>query len=80
LFGEGEIRKTSALIPPNETDSSAIVRLPDLQQRIALNERRINTFICEIKKISNLLTRRDFETAMTTSDPICESIILAEYV
>ncbi len=33
-----EIRKTSALIRPNETDSPAIARLADLQERIAHNE------------------------------------------
>ncbi len=38
-----EIRKTSALIRPNETDSPAIARLADLQERIAHNERQIST-------------------------------------
>ena len=68
-----EIRKTSAQIRPNETDSPAIARLANLQERIAHNERRINTVLSDIKKISNnLLTQQDVETAMTTFDPIWE--------
>lgn len=76
-----EIRKTSALIRPNETDSPAIARLADLQERIAHNERRINTVLSDIKKISNnLLTQQDVETAMTTFDPIWESMPLRDQI
>ena len=76
-----EIRKTSALIRPNETDSPAIARLADLQERIAHNERRINTVLSDIRKISNnLLTQQDVETAMTTFDPIWESMTLREQI
>ena len=76
-----EIRKTSALIRPNETDSPAIARLADLQERIAHNERRINTVLSDIKKISNnLLTQQDVETAMTTFDPIWESMTLRDQI
>jgi site-specific DNA recombinase len=76
-----EIRKTSALIRPNETDSPAVARLADLQERIAHNERRISTVLSDIKKISNnLLTQQDVETAMTTFDPIWESITLRDQI
>jgi site-specific DNA recombinase len=76
-----EIRKTTALIRPNETDSPAIARLADLQERIAHNERRINTVLSDIKKISNnLLTQQDVETAMTTFDPIWESMTLRDQI
>ncbi len=76
-----EIRKTSALIRPNETDSPAIARLADLQERIANNERRINTVLSEIKKIcNNLLTQQDVETAMTTFDPIWKSMTLHDQI
>ncbi|MDZ4849967.1 MAG: hypothetical protein SGI77_11835, partial [Pirellulaceae bacterium] len=76
-----EIRKTTALIRPNETDSPAIARLADLQERIAHNERRLNIVLSEIKKISNnLLTQQDVETAMTTFDPIWESMTLRDQI
>lgn len=51
------IRKTSALIRPSETDRPAIARLAGLQERLAHNERPLNTVLSDIKKISkNLLT------------------------
>lgn len=76
-----EIRKTTALIRPNETDSPAIARLADLQERIAHNERRINIVLSEIEKINNnLLTQQDVETAMTTFDPIWESMTLRDQI
>jgi site-specific DNA recombinase len=55
--------------------------LADLQERIAHNERRINTVLSDIKKISNnLLTQQDVETAMTTFDPIWESMTLRDQI
>jgi site-specific DNA recombinase len=76
-----EICKSSALIRPNETLSPAIARLADLQERIAHNERRINTVLSDFKKTSNnLLTQQDVETAMTTFDPIWESMTLRDQI
>lgn len=76
-----EIRKTSALIRPNETDSPAIARLADIQERVAHNERRLNTVQGDIQKLSNnLLTQQDAETALTSFDPIWESMTLREQI
>jgi len=76
-----EIRKTTALIRPNKTDSPTTAKLADLQERVAHNERRLNTVLSEIKKISNnLLTQQDVETAMTTFDPIWESMTLRDQI
>ena len=81
LADERELVSGLALIRPNETDSPAIARLADLQERIAHNERRINTVLSDIKKISNhLLTQQDVETAMTTFDPIWESMTLRDQI
>jgi len=78
---DSEIRKTSALIRPNETDTPAIARLADLQERIAHNERRLTSVMIEINKNSNnLLTQQDVETAMTTFDPIWESMTLRDQI
>ncbi len=76
-----ELRKTTALIRPNDTDSPAIARLADLQERIVHNERRLNAVLSEIGKISNhLLTQQDVETAMTTFDPIWDSMTLRDQI
>lgn len=76
-----EIRKTTALIRPKETDSPAIARLADLHERVSHNERRLNAVLSELQKISNnLLTQQDVETAMTTFDPIWESMTLREQI
>jgi len=76
-----EIRKTSTLIRPHETDSPAITKLADLQERVAHNERRLKDVLSEIKKIGNsLISQQDVETALTNFDPIWESMTLRDQI
>jgi site-specific DNA recombinase len=76
-----EIRKTSTLIRPHETDSPAITKLADLQERVAHNERRLKDVLSEIKQIGNsLISQQDVETALTSFDPIWESMTLRDQI
>jgi site-specific DNA recombinase len=76
-----EIRKTSTLIRPHETDSPAITKLADLQERVAHNERRLKDVLSEIKQIGNsLISQQDAETVMTSFDPIWEAMTLRDQI
>jgi site-specific DNA recombinase len=76
-----EIRKTSALIRPHETDTPAITKLADLQERVAPNERRLKDVLGEITKIGNsLISQHDVETALTSFEPIWASMTLRDQI
>ena len=76
-----EIHKTTPLIRPNETDSPAVARLADLQERVRHIESRMTTIRNEIHQITKgLLSQQEAEVAMFSFDAVWESMTLRDQI
>lgn len=76
-----EIFKTTAMIAPNETDSPAVARLADLQERIQHNERRMLAIDKELAEIDTSTGNHlELESAVLSFDPIWEAMTLRDQI
>ena len=76
-----EIHKTTPLIRPSETDSPAVARLADLQERVRHIETRMTTIRNEIHQITKgLLSQQEAEVAMFSFDAVWESMTLRDKI
>ncbi|MFY7875821.1 MAG: hypothetical protein ACOVQM_10275, partial [Pirellula sp.] len=76
-----EIFKTTSKITPNETDSPAVARLADLQERIQHNERRMLAIDKELAEINTRTSNHlEIESAVLSFDPIWEAMTLRDQI
>ena len=66
---------------PNESDSPAVARLADLQERVRHIESRMTTIRNEIHQITKgLLSQQEAEVAMFSFDAVWESMTLRDQI
>lgn len=75
----GEVRRLVAQVRPDETESPAVARLADLQDRLHGAERRATEVREQIVAINKqAVDASDVEKAMATFDPVWETLALRE--
>jgi len=76
-----EIFKTSSKIGPSETESPAVARLADLQERVQHNERRMIVVDKELAEIdASTHNRVEIESSLLSFDPIWEAMTLRDQI
>jgi len=76
-----EIFKTSSKIKPNETDSPAVARLADLNERVHQNERRMLAIDKELAEIDTSTQNHvEIESSILSFEPIWEAMTLRDQI
>jgi site-specific DNA recombinase len=76
-----EIFKTTSKLAPNETDSPAVARLADLQERTQHNERRVLAIDKELAEIDTSTSNHlELESSVLSFDPIWEAMTLRDQI
>ena len=74
-----EVRKLVAQIRPDDSDSPAIARLADLQERVRGAERRATEVREQMVAMGHsLIDQREVAKAMSVFDPVWDSLTLRE--
>lgn len=76
-----ELLKTSSKINPNETDSPAVARLADLNERVHQNERRMLAIDKELAEIDmSTQNHVEIESSILSFEPIWEAMTLRDQI